>query len=186
MRQEKHLLLDEVKDQIDENKGSFLVMRYVGLTANKATAFRRTVRQSGGSVAVMRKRILKKAAEASGINLEIAALPGHIGVVYTNQDPIEMTKLVIKFGQENAKMVQVIGGRFDGQLYNAADVEKLSKLPDLNGMRSQLLGLFEAPMAQTLAVMEALLSSVVYCLDNKCKESEEQCSGTECTENADQ
>ena len=26
---------------------------------------------------------------------------------------------------------------------------------------------FEAPMAQTLAVMEALLASVVYCLDNK-------------------
>ena len=174
MRQEKHFLLDEVKHQIDKSKGSFVIMQYVGLTANKANAFRREVRKNGGYVEVMRKRILKKAAGEAGIELETKDLPGHIGVVYIEEDPIEMTKLVIKFGQENNKMVQVIGGRFDGQLYNAADVEKLSKLPGRDGMRAELLGLFEAPMAQTLAVIEALLSSVVYCLDNKSKENADQ------------
>lgn len=174
MRQEKHFLLDEVKQQIDGSKGSFVIMQYVGLTANKATEFRRQVRKNGGNVEFMRKRILKKAAADSGIELDIAALPGHIGMVYTGEDPIEMTKLVIKFGQENSKMVNVIGGRFDGQLYHAADVERLSKLPGRDGMRAELLGLFEAPMAQTLAVIEALLSSVVYCLDNKSKENADQ------------
>lgn len=174
MRQEKHFLLDEVQEQIDTSKGSFVIMQYVGLTANKANEFRREVRKNGGNVEVMRKRILMKAASASGIELDLAALPGHIGVVYTAQDPIEMTKLVIKFGQENNKMVNVIGGRFDGQLYHAADVERLSKLPGRDGMRAELLGLFEAPMAQTLAVIEALLSSVVYCLDNKSKENADQ------------
>lgn len=169
MRQEKHFLLDEVKDQIEKSKGSFVIMQYVGLTANKANQLRREVRKIGGNVEVMRKRILKKAAADAGVELDIADLPGHIGVVYVGEDPVEMTKLVIKFGQENSKMVNVIGGRFDGQLYNAADVEKLSKLPGRDGMRAELLGLFEAPMAQTLAVIEALLSSVVYCLDNKCK-----------------
>jgi len=172
MRQEKHFLLDEAKLHV--NKGSFVVMQYVGLTANKATELRREVRKNGGSIEVMRKRILKKAAADSGVELDIAALPGHIGVVCTDNDPIEMVKFVIKFGQENNKMVQVIGGRFDGQLYNAAEVERLSKLPNLDGMRAELLGLFEAPMAQTLAVIEALLSSVVYCLDNKCKENADQ------------
>lgn len=174
MRHEKHFLLDEVEEQIDKSGGSFVIMQYVGLTANKATDFRREVRKSGGNVEMMRKRILKKAAAKSGIELDTASLPGHIGMVYTNQDPIEMVKFIIKFGKENNKMVQVIGGRFDGQLYNAADVERLSKLPSLDGMRAELLGLFEAPMAQTLAVVEALLSSVVYCLDNKCKESADQ------------
>jgi large subunit ribosomal protein L10 len=174
MRQEKHFLLDEVKEQIDNSKGSFVIMQYVGLTANKATELRRQVRKIGGNIEVMRKLILKKAAAQSGIELDTATMPGHIGVVYTSEDPIEMTKLVVKFGQENSKMVNVIGGRFDGQLYGAADVEKLSKLPGRDGMRAELLGLFEAPMAQTLAVVEAILSSVVYCLDNKSKEDADQ------------
>jgi large subunit ribosomal protein L10 len=36
-------------------------------------------------------------------------------------------------------------------------------------MRAQFLGLLEAVPAQTLGVMDALLTSVVYCLDNKSK-----------------
>ena len=112
---------------------------------------------------------LKVKLTSSG-HLNLAVLPGHIGLVFAGQDPIETTKAVYKFSQESNNALQVVGGRLDGQLYNAADVEKLSKLPGKDEMRAQLLGTLEAPMAQTLAVMEALLASVVYCLDNKCKQ----------------
>jgi large subunit ribosomal protein L10 len=168
MRQEKQLLLKEVKNQI-KHFDSFMIMRYLGLTANKANEFRREVAKTGGGVEVMRKRMLVKAAEAAGITLDVDALPGHIGLVYAGTDPIETTKLVFKFSQDNDKKIEVIGGRFEGLLYSAADVEKLSKLPSRDEMRAQFLGLLEAPMAQTLAVMDALLTSVVHCLDNKCK-----------------
>lgn len=172
MRQEKQLLLNEVKGQI-EQFGSFVIMRYLSLDANKANEFRRQVAKIGGNVEVMRKRILIKAAKAAGITLDLEALPGHIGLVYAGADPIETTKIIFKFGSENAKSVEVIGGRFDGQIYNAIDVEKLSKLPGKDEMRAQLLSTFEAPMAQALAVMDALLASVVYCLDNKSKMAKE-------------
>lgn len=172
MRQEKQLLLKEVKDQIDQY-GSFVIMRYASLSANKVNEFRRQVAKIGGNVEIMRKRILIKAAKAAGVELNLDALPGHIGLVYSGTDPIETTKFVFKFGQENDKAIEVAGGRFDGQIYNAIDVEKLSKLPGKQEMRAQLLSTFEAPMAQTLAVMDALLSSVVYCLDNKGKLGQE-------------
>lgn len=171
MRQDKQLLLNEIQDQID-HYGSFVMMRYENLNANKANGFREEVKKLGGTVEVMRKRILIKAAEAAGVSLELKALPGHIGLVYAMDDPIEMTKLVIKFGADNGKTIEVIGGRIDGQLYNAADVNALSKLPGKNEMRAQLLSVFEAPMAETLSVMQALLSSVVYCLDNKVKQEQ--------------
>ena len=41
------------------------------------------------------------------------------------------------------------------------------KLPAKDEMRAQLLGLFEAPMSQTLSTMESLLTSVMHCLENK-------------------
>lgn len=172
MRKDKQLLLDEVKGQI-ENHNSFVIMRYLSLGANKINEFRRQITNFGGNVEIMRKRILIKAAKAAGVELDLEELPGHIGMVYAGTDPIEMTKYVFKFGQENEKSIQVIGGRFEGQIYNGADVEMLSKLPGKDEMRAQLLSVFEAPMAQTLAVVDALLSSVVYCLDNKCKKDQE-------------
>src|SRR5262249_35545059 len=141
---------------------------YLGLNANKANDFRREVLKLGGDVSMMRKRVLIKAAEAEGIPLDVDTLPGHIGLVYAKHDPIEMTKFVFKFSQENDKAVQVVGGRFDGIIYRAADVEMLSKLPGKNEMRAELLSVLEAPLSQTLAVMDALVCSVVYCLDNKC------------------
>lgn len=169
MREEKQLLLDEVKNQIDSYP-SFLIMRYLGLSANTANEFRRDVLKRGGTVEVMRKRILLKAANAAGVQLDLKALPGHIGLVFTGEDPIETTKLVFKYSEDTDKKIEVIGGRFEGQLYSGEDVEKLSKLPSKDEMRAQFLGTLEAPMAQTLAVMEALLTSVVYCLDNKSKQ----------------
>lgn len=170
MRNEKQLLLQEVKGQFDQFD-SFVIMRYSSLNANQANKFRNQIAQIGGNVEVVRKRVLIKAAQEAGIQLELASLPGHIGLVFAGKDPIETTKIVFKFSQDTNKAIEVIGGRFDGQLYRAADVEMLSKLPGKNEMRAQLLGLFEAPMAQTLAVMDAILASVVYCLDNKCKQS---------------
>jgi large subunit ribosomal protein L10 len=172
MRQEKHLLLDEIRGQIDEH-GTFLIMRYQGLGANSANDFRREIAKLGGNIEMVRKRMLIKAADSSGIKLDLADLPGHISLVFGGKDPLETTKAVFKFRQDNDKVVEVIGGRFEGKLLSGSDVEMLSKLPGKDGMRAELLGVLEAPMSQTLAVMEAILSSVVYCLDNKSKQSAE-------------
>lgn len=168
MREEKQLLLDEVKNHI-QSCDTFLIMRYKGLTANKANQFRGDLAKNGGFVEVVRKRILVKAAKAAGVELDQDALEGHIGIVMAGTDPLDTAKMVFKFSQENDKAVEVIGGRFEGQLYNAAQMETLSKLPSRDEMRAQLLSVLEAPMSHTLAVMDAVLSSVVYCLDNKCK-----------------
>lgn len=169
MRQEKQLLLEEIKGQIS-HYGSFVIMRYHGLAANTANAFRRDIAQNGGNVEVVRKRVLLKAADTLGVKLDTDALEGHIGLVFTGKDPMETAKIVFKYSQETSEAIKVIGGRFDGQLYGAEDMEMLSKLPGKNEMRAQLLGTLEAPMSQTLAVMEALLTSVAYCLENKSKQ----------------
>ncbi len=168
MIEEKQLLLDEVKEQINAFP-SFVIMRYLGLKANKAGDFRRQIAALGGDVGVMRKRILRKAAKANGIDLDSIELDGHIGLVYSKNDAAEIAKCVYTFGQENEKTIAIAGGFIDGRVYQAADVVMLSQLPGKDEMRAQLLGLFEAPMAETLAVVDALLTSVIHCMENKCK-----------------
>ncbi len=171
MRQEKQILLDEIKEQMDKFP-SFVIMRHIGLTANTVSDFRRSVFKMGGNVEFVRKRVLVKAAEAAGVDLKLEMLPGHIGLVFANKDPVELTKYVFQFSKDNDPAVEVIGGRFEGKLYNASQVEMLSTLPSKDEMRAQFLATLEAPMAQTLSVMDAVLTSVVYCLDNKCKQME--------------
>lgn len=173
MRAEKQLLKQEIIDKL-KSSPSFVIMQYASLSANVANDFRREMGKVGGDVEVARKRILLKAAEDAGVPLDSSALVGHVGIVFLGQDPIEATKLVFKFSQDREKVIQVIGGCFDGRLYSGTDVERLSKLPSKNEMRAQFLSVLEAPLSQTLAVMEALLASVPYCLDNKSKQEGSQ------------
>lgn len=171
MIKEKQYLLDEIKGQL-EKFSSFVLISYSSLDANKLSAFRRDVRKMKGGVEFVKKRLLVKAAESLGHKLDLDALPGHIGIVLAEQDALEMTKFVFQFKKENDKKINVVGGLLDGAVLNGTQVEELSKLPSKDEMRAQLLATLEAPMAQTLSVMEALISSVVYCLDNKVKETE--------------
>lgn len=171
MRPEKQFLLDEIKDKMDVST-ALVFAKYQRLNPNLASKFRMLLNEKGGSYKVVRKRILLKAAKTSGFEIGAGALEGHIGVIFIEQDPVDVTKAVCQFQDENKDLFQVIGGRFEGQLCSANDVVAISKLPSQDEMRSQFLATLEAPMSQTLAVMEALLTSVMHCLENKSQSSE--------------
>ncbi len=170
MRPEKQLLLDEIKDKIVGSK-ALVLASYKRLEPNAASAFRTNLAKTGGSLEVVKKRVLIKAAQVAGVELDPALLQGHIAVVFANQDPIQTTKAVYQFSKENEEVLEVIGGRFEGAFCSAQDVEQISKLPSKDEMRAQFLGTLEAPLSQTLAVMEALLTSVMHCLDNKSQQN---------------
>jgi large subunit ribosomal protein L10 len=169
MRDEKNLLLDELKSKLQGSK-SFIITRYSKLAPNTAHELRARLLKMGSELEVVKKRVFVKAAESFGVSLNVDEMAGHIGVVFSAEDALEAVKAVIEFGKNNEKIVEVIAGRVDGETYNAVEMKQLSELPSKNEMRAQLLGLFEAPMAQTLAVVEALLCSPLYCLENKAKQ----------------
>lgn len=172
MRSEKQLLLNEIQERVKRAPG-ILLTRYQGLGATATETIRERVRASGGDFEVVRKRVFLKAAQKAGVEIDPKILEGHIAVVFTGEDAVQTTKSVVEFGKETEQAVQVLGGQLDGQFYSSADIERLATLPGKDQLRSQLLGLFEAPMAQTVGVMQALLTSVLYCL----KEREEQVAG---------
>jgi len=169
MRKEKQLLLDEIQGKM-EGANALVLTRYQGLSPDLSFAFRSQISEAGGSFSIVKKRILMKAAEAEGISLDPEALQGHIGVVLAHDDPISATKAFFQFAKENEKVFEVIGGQFEGLFCTAKDVKAISQLPSQDEMRSQFLGLLEAPMSQTLSVMEALLTSILHCLENKAQE----------------
>lgn len=166
MRPEKQLLLEDIRDKISASKG-FILTRYGRINPNLASQFRFDLMKSGGDFEVIRKTILMKAANAAGVTIDKGLLEGHIGVVFSTQDLLETAKTVFKFKEANEDMMEVVGGRFEGQLYSAKDMEALSKLPSKSEMQAQLLGLFEAVPSQLLGVFDALLSSPLHCIDNK-------------------
>ncbi len=170
MRPEKQFLLDEIKDKMATAK-ALVFASYKKLEPNAAAGFRSNLAKTGGSLEVVRKRILIKAAQVAGVTLDKELLKGHIAVFIAEEDPVQTTKTIYQFCQQNEGVLKVLCGRFEGAICSAQDVEQISNLPSKDEMRAQFLGTLEAPLSQTLAVFEALMTSVIYCIDNKCEQS---------------
>lgn len=167
MRKEKQLLLDEIKEKIDA-ANAMIITSYSALKPNTSWKFRDELAKSGSQFEVVRKRVFLKAAEKSGIKIDEALLTGHIGVVFVQQpDTLASAKVVFKFSEENSKILEVLCGQVDGVMLPGSEVEMLSKLPGIDEMRAQLIGLLIAPMAQMLSVLEAVMAEPISILEQK-------------------
>ncbi|HAB98787.1 MAG TPA: 50S ribosomal protein L10 [Parachlamydiales bacterium] len=154
MRKEKQLLLDEIKDKIDTAK-AMIITSYTALAPNASWVLRDQLAKLGSQLEVVRKRVFLKAAEQSGVKIDEALLKGHVGVVFVGEaDSLPSAKVIFKFSEENSKVLEVLCGQVEGIMRPGSEVEMLSKLPGIDEMRAELIGLFIAPMAQMLSVLE--------------------------------
>ena len=170
MRPEKQLLLDEIEGKIKDSK-AVIVTKYQKLSPDISWKLSNLAASKNCYFEAVKKRILKKALEKQGITMTMDQLPGHIGLFLMNCDPMEGTKLLFNFKKENGNIFEFISGQFEDKKYSSLELETLAKLPSMNEMRSQLLSIFEAPMTQTLSIMQNVLTGVPYCLENKSQKS---------------
>jgi len=168
MRQEKQLLLDEIKEKIESSKG-FVAVSYQQFTSVRAREFRDVIAESDGEFEVVPKRVFVKAAETTGLQFDIAALTGHVGIVFAKNDACQVAKSAVKYGDANDQAVIVLGGHIEGEVCTAEEVEAIAKLPSISELRAQIVGLLQAPMAQTVQVFQAALTSILYCIEEKSK-----------------
>lgn len=169
MREEKQFLLDEIKEKIEDSKG-FIALRYKEFTSSMAREFRNSMADVGAEFEVVRKRVFIKAINAADIQFDEKVLEGHVGILFSEEEEAsKVAKSVVKYGEANNGAVAVLGGHLEGAFCSAEDIKAIATLPSLPEMRAQLLGLFEAPMAQTAQVVQAILTSLLYCLEEKSK-----------------
>lgn len=166
MIEEKKLLLDEIKKSLKPENG-FIVASYEGIKANEFAQFREGIAEAGGNFVAIKKRVFQKAAADLDLEYELNELEGHVGLVTADDTFVATTKALYKFKKESADKIKILGGHFEGKKCTPTEFEQVSKLPSLEELRAQFVGLLEAPMTQTLGVMQALLTSVCYCLENK-------------------
>ncbi|MCH9621563.1 MAG: 50S ribosomal protein L10 [Chlamydiia bacterium] len=165
MSAEKQALLDEVKEKIDLEEG-FIIASYDKLNANVVAGVREALVKAGGDMFIVKKRIFAKAASEKKVEYSLEELEGHVFLAMAKGNFPAVAKEVFKVAKDT-KAVKILGGYFEDKKCQASEVEQISKLPSLDEMRAQIIGLLEAPMSQTLATIDALLSSVLHCMENK-------------------
>ena len=151
-REEKQQLISSLSDVFKKAK-LVVVVHNNGLSMEETTALRKGVREDGASYKVAKNRLAKLALAGTPYESLQDLLKGPTAIAYS-EDEIAASKAVVKMAKQSDKF-KVIGGAMNGQVVDVARIQQLASLPDMDGLRAQLIGLLQAPAGQLARLAKA-------------------------------
>ena len=144
--QSKQALVAEV-NSVAATAQSAVAAEYRGLTVAEMTTLRATARKSGVYVRVVKNTLARRAVAGTEFECMQESLKGPLLLAFSNEDPGSAARVIKDFAKEHDKLVTV-SVSIGGQLFAAADLDRLASLPTLDEARAMLLRVLQAPMTQ--------------------------------------
>lgn len=159
------LRLDDKKNIVAEvsevaaKAHSAVAVDYRGLSVVEITGLRKTARESGVYLRVIKNSLTRRAVEGTEFSCIKDALKGPLMIAFSMQDPGAAARVIFEFIKENKKLKPKLIA-VGGVLYGPSELERLSKLPTYEQAVSLLMALMKAPIekfVRTLAEPPAKL-----------------------------
>ena len=125
----------ELSEKI-KNSAAVIAFKYQGLTVEAFQQLRRDMRSNGCEVAVIKNNISRRAAKECGYDLDDAFV-GPVAVVFSKDDVVAPAKVLFKAAETN-KVIEVVKGVVDGDVYSFDQLETLATLPSYETLLTQL------------------------------------------------
>jgi large subunit ribosomal protein L10 len=161
-REEKAAVIEEVAGQIKEAQAIFAV-DYRGLSVKQAADLRARLIEIDSNLRVVKNTLTERAADEAGAEVLKQFLEGPTAFTFVKGDPVLAAKALAAFRRE-AQLPEFKGGWMDGKELSVADIEALSRLPSLDVMHGQLVGLVANPLSSLVRTLNALLSGIAIAL----------------------
>ena len=166
MRPEKKYLVDEVSGYLGKSDYVFLA-DYRKVTVADAAELRASLRSQQAEYHVVKNSILNVACRERKLpELESSWLVGQTAIVVGGRNPSEVAKILTKYFKDKEKLA-LKGGVLGQSRLSAADVDALSKLPSLDTLRAQLLGLLSQPGTSFVRVLQGVPQGLLNVLQAK-------------------
>jgi len=160
--EQKQAVVAEVAE-VAANAFSVVAAEYRGLTVVEMTELREKARASGVYLRVVKNTLVSKAVENTDFECIQDALSGPLIIAFSMEDPGCAARLVKDFSKDHQKLETKFVS-VSGQLLEASELERLSKLPTKDQSISMLMSVMKAPVekfVRTLAEPHAQVVRVV-------------------------
>lgn len=154
-----------VKD-IVANAECVVLANIEGLNASQVSELRRGLHEANVNFKVIKNKLARIALADTSAKVLHDDFVGSTAVAWSNENPVAPAKILVKFEKEFEKLQLKSGFNCDARL-DLAGIVALSKLPSLEELKAQLLGVFSAPASQLLAQVNAVAGNLVGVLQAK-------------------
>ena len=119
-----------------KNSAAVIAFKYQGLTVEAFQQLRRDMRSNGCEISVIKNNISRRACKECGYDLDDAFV-GPVAVVFSKDDVVAPAKVLFKAAETN-KVIEVVKGVVDGDIYSFDQLETLATLPSYETLLTQL------------------------------------------------
>jgi len=155
-RPEKAEIIKDLQQRVEGCRISILT-DFSGLTVEDMTRLRRQLQEAQGELKVVKNTLLQRATAGDNPLAPLTRdLAGPNALTLGFQDPVAVTKVLIKFAQDKPQL-KIKAGLLGGSLLSAKDLEALSKLPPREVLLAQLLGVLQSVPTALVTVMSGVL-----------------------------
>ncbi len=170
MRPEKKYLVEEVNTHLEKSEYVYLT-NYERITVDEIADLRAKLEPFGAEFHVVKNSIFSVAAAAKDLPDLSEHLKGQTAIVVGGADPSGVAKAVSEFFKKKEK-VDLKGGILNDRELSRDEIIALSKLPGIESLRAQLLGLLSQPATGFVRVINAVPQGLVNVLQAKVREAE--------------
>lgn len=170
MRPEKKYLVEEVNTHLEKSDYVYLT-NYERITVDEIADLRAKLEPFGAEFHVVKNSIFSVAAAAKELPDLSEHLKGQTAIVVGGADPSGVAKAVSEFFKKKEK-VDLKGGILNERELSRDEIIALSKLPGIESLRAQLLGLLSQPATGFVRVINAVPQGLVNVLQAKVREAE--------------
>lgn len=144
--EDKKALVAEV-NEVAARAVSAVAAEYRGLSAGEFDLLRRQARDNGIYLHVVKNTLARRALLGTEFECMGDALLGPLVLGFSLEDPGAVGRVVKDFAKDHDKLVVKVVS-IGGQMYGAADLERLASLPTREQALSMLMGVMQAPITQ--------------------------------------
>ena len=157
-RQEKAIVIEEVMTQVATAQ-SIVVAEYRGLDVASVTVLRKTARESGVYLRVLKNSLARRAVAGTPFEAMSDKLVGPL-IYGISADPVNAAKVLCVFAKTNDKLV-IKAGSLPNSLLDVNGVMALATMPSREELLSKLLGTMQAPIAKFVRTLNEVPTKFV-------------------------
>lgn len=169
--EEKKALVAEV-NSVAAAAHSAVAAEYRGLTVGEMTELRAQARSSGVYMKVVKNSLARRAIEGTDFQCMRESLRGPLLLAFSREDPGAAARVIKGFSKDHDNLVTV-SVSIGGELYDAADLDRLAALPTLDEARAMLLRTLNGPLTQLVRTLAEPASMLARTLQRRSEQSEQ-------------
>ncbi len=147
----------EALTELLKNASACVLVDYKGISVADDTKLRKELREAGVTYMVQKNTLIRLAMHNIGFDQFDGMLEGTTAIAVSAADQTVAARILGEFAEKSEGKFSLKGGFVDGDVYDAAKIMALSKIPSKDVLLAQLLGSLQGPMQKLAATLQALV-----------------------------